>query len=206
MKITNKLMGLTISTALFLACMGNTFTAEAADNDMQLGFGHISMQDDISNDEFVVKALYFTLKKEAKRLKNIDVNYGGNSNKPDDFVINVYINKYALNSYWVDPSATTDSLMVWSNSSKWYDEKNKEHTMTTTRYTTVVNDNPGHYNFNADAAVSICLMDAATGEVIVQHDGSERNDKEIDSYTNIVKEFYKKLNKALKEMNKAMKG
>lgn len=206
MQITNKLMCFTVSMALFFACVGNTFTAKAAGNEIQLGFGHISMPDDIADDEFVVKALYFTLKKEAKRLKNINVNYDGNSNKPDDFVVNVYINKYALNSYWVDPSATTDSLAVWSNSSKWYDEKNKEHTMKTTRYTTVVNDNPGHYDFNADAVVSICLMDAATGEVIVQYDGSESNDKEIDSYTNIVKEFYKKLNKALKEMSKAMKG
>lgn len=206
MQITNKLMCFTVSMALFFACVGNTFTAKAAGNEIQLGFGHISMPDDIADDEFVVKALYFTLKKEAKRLKNINVNYDGNSNKPDDFVVNVYINKYALNSYWVDPSATTDSLAVWSNSSKWYDEKNKEHTMKTTRYTTVVNDNPGHYDFNADAAVSICLMDAATGEVIVQYDGSESNDKEIDSYTNIVKEFYKKLNKALKEMSEAMKG
>lgn len=43
MKITNKLMCFTVSMALFFVCVGNTFTAKAAGNEMQLGFGHISI-------------------------------------------------------------------------------------------------------------------------------------------------------------------
>ena len=82
------------SIAVVGACLlPLTSTEAAAAANKQVGFGHISMPNDIGNDEFVVKALYFTLKKESKRLKNIVVNYDGQSKKADDYIISVNINK-----------------------------------------------------------------------------------------------------------------
>ena len=76
-----------LSLAVVAACLFPlTSTEAAADANKQVGFGHISMPNDIGNDEFVVKALYFTLKKESKRLKNVVVNYDGQSKKADDYI------------------------------------------------------------------------------------------------------------------------
>lgn len=188
-----------LSLAVVAACLFPlTSTEAAADANKQVGFGHISMPNDIGNDEFVVKALYFTLKKESKRLKNVVVNYDGQSKKADDYIINVDINKYALESSWKEPSASTRSQEVWHQETKWYDDKNKEHTMHTRRYTTTVSDSPGGFYFRAYVGATVYLQNARTGAVVVQHDGHEGNDKEIDAYTDIIKDFYKKVNKAFK--------
>ena len=187
------------SIAVVGACLLPLTSTEAAvAANKQVGFGHITMPIDIGNDEFVVKALYFTLKKESKRLKNIVVNYDGQSKKADDYIISVNVNKYALESSWREPYASTRSQEVWHQETKWYDDKNKEHTMHTRRYTTTVSDVAGYFSFKAYVGATVYLQDARTGAIVVCHDGYEGNDKEIDAYTDIVKDFYKKVNNTLK--------
>lgn len=171
----------------------------------QLGFGHITMPDNISGDEFVVKALYFTLKEEADKIKGININYDGKSTLPDDLLIEAYIDRYELRFTWCEPSAGTTDKVVWQEDKKWKDSKGKEHTMTISQYESEIYNSPGQYVFSANVRGTINLLDAKTGAILVQYYGSEDNDKEIDAYTSLVKKFYKQVNKEIKESKKAYK-
>lgn len=196
MKLKNILMGLLLGSALLLPCEG--LEAASLKADTQIGFGQIIVPESIADDEFIVKALYFTMKQEAKRLKNVVINYNGDARKADDFIINVSVGSYDLNSTWVDPSATTSTSEVWHQERKWYDDKKNEHTMHIRRYATKISDCPGYFSFKANVTASVFLQDPVTGDVIVRHDASRSRNKEIDAYTDIMKDFYKKVNKALK--------
>lgn len=177
-------------------------SAELA-NAKQLGFGHIYMPDNISNDEFVVKSLYFTLKEEAKKIKNITINYNNSIKTPDDLIIEVHIDKYALNASWFEPYADTIERVVWEKEQKWKDSKGKEHTMHVKHYQSEIYDRPGGYHFSGSVGATINLLEAKTGKILFQYKDYKIDDKEIDAYTSIVKKFYSQVNKAVKESKKA---
>jgi hypothetical protein len=200
----NALMTAVAGAIVFAACTGEAASYTLA-NAKQLGFGHIRMPDNIAGDEYIVKPLYFTLKKGARRLKDIGVDYAGKNTEKNDLLVEVYIDKYSLDSYWREPTAVAVDKQVWSESRKWKDDKGKEQTMTTTRYESEIRDCPGGYGFIAHVNCVINLVDARTGEILLQEYGNESNDKEIDAYSDIVKSFYKKVNKELKESRKLTK-
>lgn len=188
---------------LVMGALNVTYAASAElANAKQLGFGHIYMPDNISGDEFVVKSLYFTLKEESKKLKNITINYDNSIKTPDDLIIEVHIDKYALSASWHEPYADTIDSLVWEKEQKWKDSKGKEHTMHIKHYQSEIYDRPGGYLFSASVDATINLLDAKTGKTLFQYENYKFDDKEIDAYTAIVKNFYSKLNKEIKESKK----
>ncbi len=168
----------------------------------QLGFGHIAMPDNIAVDEFAVKALYFTLKEEAKKIKGLAINYDGEKKTPDDVRIEAFIEKYFLEATWFEPRADARDRVVWEDEQKWKDGKGKEHKMTTKYYESEIYDHLGQYSFLAIVRGTFNLVDVKSGAVLVQYSGSEYNDKEIDAYTSLVKKFYKQVNKEIKDSKK----
>ena len=203
--IKNMIVGLLISGF----CLGMSSICFAVSPQLaraeHLGFGHITMPDNIAGDEFAVKALYFTLKEEAKKVKGLTINYDGKSKASDDVRIEAYIEKYVLNATWNEPGAETTDRAVWEQERKWYDSKGKEHKMTIKQYESEIYDYPGRYSFLAIVRGTLNLVDAKTGAVLVQYSGSEYNDKEIDAYTDLVKKFYKQVNKEIKDSKKQYK-
>lgn len=198
----NIILGFSI-VSLMMGASNVTYAASAElVNAKQLGFGHIYMPDNISNDEFVVKSLYFTLKEESKKLKNITINYDNSIKTPDDLMIEVHIDKYALSASWFEPYADTMEKVVWEKEQKWKDSKGKEHTMHIKHYESEIYDRPGGYHFSASVGATINLLDAKTGKTLFQYENYKIDDKEIDAYTAIVKNFYSKLNKEIKESKK----
>lgn len=171
----------------------------------QVGFGNIDIPTNISNDEFKTKAIYFAVKDEAKRMKKIKINYTGNGSADDCYVCG-YIEGYELKASWCEPFAGATNKVVWSSSQEWKDDKGKEQTMTTTRYESEAYGVPAGYTFNAYVDATLNLVSSKTGEVLVSYTASERNDKEIDAFRKIVEDFYKRVNKEIKESKKLFKN
>lgn len=194
----NKLQGICLAGVLLLLNFSAAQPGEASrGNVKQIGFEDISLPDNISNDEFAVKAIYFAVKEEAvKRLKKIKINYDGSS-AADDAYISGNISTYELKSYWNEPHVATTRKEVWSKSKKWHNSKNEEKTMTITRYEDEPYGVPGGYSFIASVSATLNLVDAKTGAVLVSYSGHETNDKEIDAFYDILKDFYKKVNKEM---------
>lgn len=197
MKLKKKFIASLLAGALCAAFLPQQ-PAEAAIK--QIGFGNISMPANISNDEFVIKALYFAVKSEAqKKLKKYKVDYDGTNAAANDAVVMGIVESYELKQRWRDPSISTHSDIAWTKTRKWYDSKNKEHTETITRYEEKPSGSPGGYYFRAYCRATLNLVDAKSGAILVQYRAEGNDDKEIDIFYSIVRSFYKKVNKELKQ-------
>lgn len=199
---------------LFVALMGLGLTAcnslEAASielvNMKQVGFGNIEVPDNICNDEIKIKSIYFKVKEESDHIKKVVIDYTGKNKQSNDCIVTGWISKYKLVSTWHEPYADTKEKEVWSKERKWKNDKGKEKTMTITRYTHEPYGVPGGYNFNAHVSATLNLVSAKTGEVLVSFNGYETAKTEMKAFEEIVEEFYKKVNKSVKESKKMNKG
>lgn len=187
--------------ALFSIFLVNCENASASSlSDIkQIGFRHIELPNNVRNEEIIIKSLYFTLKDEAEKLKKVSLNYDPKNTAEDDAYIVVYLHKYDLVPTWNAPYAEMKPKELWSREQDWKDEKGKKHTKTTTRYETEPYGVPGKYTFEAQVVADFVVVSAKTQEILFAHSDAKTDDKEMDAYREIVKEFYKKLNKKLKE-------
>ncbi len=171
-------------------------------NMKQIGFKEIDVPDNIANDEFVTKSLYFTLKEGASKLKGLKVNYSGKVGTPDDCYVTATVEQYVLDKRWREPDVYLSNEIVSRREQKYRDKDGNEKTMTITDYSTKVSDIPGGYVFTAKVTATVRLIDAKTGEVLVLYNGVEYNDKQSDAFHKIVKDFYKKVEKEAKRAKK----
>lgn len=165
-----------------------------------MGFEHIDVPANISNDEFIIKALYFAMKEEARKVKDLKLSYK-HDNTEDCYVTGV-ITYYDWNSYWHDPSAYGTTYTEWSKEYKWTDDKGKERKKTVSRINTKINDNFGYYSFQGIVKGTFYLVKYGTDEILVEYSDSKVNDKPMDAYRDLLKDFYKQINKDLKKRKK----
>lgn len=199
---------------LAVALMGLGLTAcdslEAASielvNMKQVGFGNIEVPDNICNDEIKIKSIYFKVKEESDRMKKVKIDYAGKNKDLNDCIVTGRIGKYELIASWREPYADTKEKEVWSKERKWKNDKGKEKTMTITRYTHEPYGVPGGYNYTAHVSATLNLVSTKTGEVLASYSGYETAKTEMKAFEEIVEEFYKKVNKSVKESIKMYKG
>lgn len=199
---------------LAVALMGLGLTAcdslEAASielvNMKQVGFGNIEVPVNICNDEIKIKSIYFKVKEESDRMKKVKIDYAGKNKDLNDCIVTGRIGKYELVASWREPYADTKEKEVWSKERKWKNDKGKEKTMTITRYTHEPYGVPGGYNYTAHVSATLNLVSTKTGEVLASYSGYETAKTEMKAFEEIVEEFYKKVNKSVKESIKMYKG
>ena len=165
----------------------------------QIGFRHIELPYNVRNEEVTIKSLYFTLKEEAEELDKVTLNYDPTQTEGDDAHIVVYLRQYELTPYWNAPHVKMHSKELWSDEYEWTDEKGKKRKRTVTRYETEPYGVAGKYTYTAHVTADFTLVSAKTGEILFVHSASASDDKEMDAYKELVKEFYKKLNKKMKK-------
>lgn len=162
-----------------------------------VGFGHINFPDNVAWDEFVVKPAYFSMKDRAKKLNGVKINYDG-SLKNDAYVIGT-ISRYELNRIWHEPRVGSEAKEVSSSKSDWYDSKGKKKTKVTTHYREEAVPVFGYSEFQGVVTAEFQLIDARTNSLLVSHYETKINDTETDALNDVLKGFYKKVNKVLKD-------
>lgn len=190
-----KYLQLTIMGCILGAfCFGAAASALAAEK-KQLGFGHIQMPSNVANDEHKVKSFYFVLKKNARKIKKFNINYGGINDAGNDYVINVILYNCDIKKEWREPFADTLTKQVWSKDYKWKDSDGKERTRTVARYESEAYDVPGEYMFRTYIKAKFTLVDTKNDTILVDYSPTLGGYDEIDTYTSLVKNFYKMINK-----------
>lgn len=165
-----------------------------------MGFEHIDVPANISNDEFVIKALYFAMKEEASKVKEIKVSY--KHNDAEDCYVTGVLTYYDWNAHWHNPSAYGSTYTEWSQEYKWTDDKGKERKRTVSRKNTEIKDDYAYYSFQGVVKGTFYLVKYGTDEVLVEYTDTKVNDKPIDAYRALLKGFYKQVGKELKESRK----
>ena len=198
-KLKTWFWGLLVLTFIITA-LPVSAAAASLDTLKTIGFDHITLPDNIANDEFMVKAIYFATKEEARRIKNVKLDY--DDRLPRDAYVKGYIEYYSLDAKWREPHANTTNKELSSREYKYTDNKGKEHKATIKDMTTVPVDVPGGYEFTAYVTATLQLVDAKTEQVLVEYHKTESNDKTMDAYREILKGFYKMVNKDIKEIKK----
>lgn len=180
---------------LCLCALALVEPAKAATPAATMGFGNIEVPANIANDEFAIKALYFAMKDEARKVKGVKVNYKGGTN--ESYYVKGVLTYYSWYHYWNQPHASTISKEVWSEDHKWKDDKGKERTRTVSKMTTEVYDVFGSFTFKGAVKGTFYLIKSGDDQVIAEYSGDFDNDKPIDAYRALLKKFYKEVNTKL---------
>lgn len=157
-----------------------------------LGFKHIEVPNNIANDEFVIKAIYFAMKEEAGKVEKLKVNYKNTDN--EDYYVEGMLTHYNVDMTWEPAHVITTSETESSEKYKWTDDKGKERTRTVSKEHTKVIDVPARYKFKAVVTGTFYLVKARTGQAVVEYSETFTDDKPIDAYHKFLKGFYKKVN------------
>lgn len=197
-----KLLLLLITFCLFIAApMQQAKAASPALADASvMGFEHIDVPANISNDEFIIKALYFAMKEEAGKVKNIKLSYSHDA--AEDCYVTGVITAYDWSEVWHSPSAHGSTYTEWSKDYKWTDDKGKEKKKTVSRKNTGIVNDYGYYSFDGVVEGTFYLVKYGSDEVLVTYSDRKVNDKPIDAYRDLLKGFYKKVDKELKVSKK----
>ena len=164
-----------------------------------LGFGNINFPSEIGGDEYILKGAYFGMKFEAlDKLKGVNVITDATNDKALNYIVKGKVNWWNLKSMWNPPSASTSPKVVKVTETKWKDDKGKEHTMTTTDYVEEIYDHFAHWSFWWSVGADFQLINAKTGQTVISVEGAETNDKPMDAYRKILRNFYEQVNKHFK--------
>lgn len=132
--------------------------------------------------------------------------------KPEgDFELVARVAGYEDQAVWVDPSISTSETLVnsWSEKIRVPGDSNgpkdsqgrpldKEETIYHRTYRTSVSETAGGYSFNSNVSLSVHVIDSKTGLAAFTYANTKNNDKKSDAWRSLVKDFYNKLNKAMK--------
>lgn len=168
----------------------------------QIGFKDIQLPDNISNDEVAVKSIWFATKLEARKLKDVAIDYGSKNPDKDDCVVVIRIGEYKLDRSWKEPYAYGSDKIIETRKYKWKDNKGKEQEASIEHHREEPVGHPGGYYFTAKVAAFYGLYSPKTNQFLVEHTARGIDDKEIDEFRKQLKEFYKKVNKEIKESKK----
>ena len=164
-----------------------------------VGFKDIKLPPDVGGNEFSIKGAYFGMKIEAvDRLKNFKVITDANSNEPLNYYVTGNVSTWRMISTWNPPKVTVYASVIDSEEKEWYDSQGKKHKMKIKKYQDKITDHYAYWSFVWQVRATFQLINARTGEVIVTHSNVNNNDKVMDAYRQILKEFYKKVNERFK--------
>ncbi len=186
-----------------LACLGmilNCSFSEAAPKKSLAFRNDIEGLEKLNLDDAAIKAIFFALKNGAYKVKNIDVDYSGKKGNAD-YRVEMFLRNYRCVPVWIEPRVATEDEVVESREYNYVDANNVTHTVKVRTYETSIKDRPGHWVFRAYVDASLYLYDVMGGkhELVVEYTNKEIDDKEIDAFQHIVKDFYKKVKKTLKK-------
>ena len=163
-----------------------------------INLSELQMPESMSADRFLSSAAKFAYLHEGEhRLKKFTISEDKDPSAKYEIVGRVANSSYDFK--WYDPYVTTSDKIVHTDSYKWKDSEDKEHTETRDYYETEISDHYGGWGALAHVSASFRLLDAKTGRVLVEYSDSKSDDKEIDAFHHILKKFYEKANKYLKD-------
>lgn len=163
---------------------------------INVGFKNLDLPPNVGSDEYALKGAYFGMKFEAmEKLKGVNVITDASSQKNLDYYVIGKVDKWNLHKWWSEPHVTTRASLISSEETKWKDDKGKEHKMYTKHYREKITDVYGRWNFSWQVRAAFLLVNAKTGQPVVAYGGDETNDKPMDAYRSILRDFYKQVNK-----------
>ena len=161
-----------------------------------VGFKDIALPSNVSSDEYSLKGAYFGMKFEAsEKLKGFNVITDNTSDKDLDYYVTGTVDRWEMQSTWHLPTVTTWAKLISTTEEKWTDSKGKEHKMKTKKYRDEITDHYAYWSFTWNVRATFRLVDAKTGQVVVSESGTEFDDKPMDAYRKILRNFYKEVNK-----------
>ncbi len=166
---------------------------------INIGFKNINLPANIGGDEYSLKGAYFAMKFEAtEKLKGVNVVTDAASDKNLDYYVTGRVDVWKMDSKWNLPSVTTSAKLISTEETKWTDSKGKEHKMKTKKYRDEITDHYAYWSFTWNVRATFYLVNAKTGQVVVSESGTEFNDKPMDAYRKILRNFYGEVNKYFK--------
>ena len=167
---------------------------------INIGFQNINLPANISGDEYTLKGVYFGMKFEAtEKLKGVNVITDAENDKDLDYYVKGTIDCWEMHSKWNLPTVTTYAKLISSTEQKWTDSKGKEHKMKTKKYRDEIVDHYAYWSFTWNVRATFHLVNAKTGQVVVSESGTDFNDKPMDAYRKILRNFYGQVNKYFKK-------
>ena len=116
-----------------------------------------------------------------------------------DYEIQGEIRNSSLDFQWIPPNATTSDELIRTDEFPWEDRNGKEHKEKRKYYRTKIEDHFGYWSAKANVSVVFNLVDLNSGRTVVQYSQTKSDDKQIDALHHLVEDFYKKVNKYLKD-------
>lgn len=167
---------------------------------INIGFKNIDLPADVGDDEYSLKGAYFGMKFEAtEKLKGVSVITDATSDKDLDYYVTGTVDRWKMYSTWHLPEVTTWPEHISSEEEKWIDDKGKEHKKLIKKYRDKIIDHYAYWSFSWNVRATFRLVDAKTGKVVVSESGTEFNDKPMDAYRKILRNFYGQVNKYFKK-------
>lgn len=167
---------------------------------INIGFKNIDLPADVGGDEYSLKGAYFGMKFEAtEKLKGVSVITDAASDKDLDYYVTGTVDRWKMYSTWHLPEVTTWPEHISSEEEKWIDDKGKEHKKLIKKYRDKIIDHYAYWSFSWNVRATFRLVDAKTGKVVVSESGTEFNDKPMDAYRKILRNFYGQVNKYFKK-------
>lgn len=153
----------------------------------------------VSEDPFLSNALDYTIEFESTRYKKIP--------SSSEYYVTADVSTYEEAWNWFEPHGSTSLKQVDSSSYKWTEYVTnkegkrvpKERTAHRYRYVTEPVYSPGGYDVKGKVTATINLVDSATNSIVLTHTDTTVHAKEIDSFREIVRDFYKKVEKEFKK-------
>ena len=168
--------------------------------DIKIGFGELKAPASFWKDVARFRSFLFVAIDEETRLKNAILD--SNDNVAKDYIITGTILNYEMKPEWIPPHTTVVNNCVSSKTNSWRDSKGRMQQTITKQYRQSVEDHHGYYTYTGIVSVDLQLVDVRTGKVVVSYQGEKTSEKEIDACRQVIRNFYKKINKYLKENGK----
>ena len=166
---------------------------------IKIGFKNINLPPAVGGDEYSLKSAYFAMKFEAMdKLKGVSVITDATSTQQPDYYVTGDVSTWKLVSTWHLPHVTTRADIISTEKEKWKDVKGNEHTKYTRKYKEVIDDHFAYWSFEWHIGATFRLVNAKTGQVVASYSNYERNDKPMDAYKKILRDFYKEVNEHFK--------
>ena len=182
---------------------GKKFKEKGKSKGLSIGFKNIGVPSNVGNDEYNLKAAFFAMKDEAfKRLKGISIKYDSSVSDSATYHVDGAISNCSLKSKWVLPTYSVLDKLIKTETEKWKDRDNKEHTQRTSYYTQEISNSLAGWIFWWSVGANLQLVDSKTNRVLISRYYSDTDDKLMDCYRHIFKDFYSDVNKFVKNQRK----
>lgn len=142
----------------------------------------------VTSDKYVLNGMNYVLLNGSRKLKKVPA--------MDNYYVDTVVSEYREKFNYHDPSLMVRDRELAKYTDRYKDRDGKEQKITTTYYDTEVYDIiPGYYTCSGVATATLRLVDKRTGQAVYRYSKTEEHVKEIDSFRDIVDDFYKGVNK-----------